>query len=178
MKKNILLFSLLSLFMFSSCKTQPQDFSLIPCPSSIKKEVVKYVKLYENEETEYDWGGQDPLPFRTLKIDCSGLVIRCYEYALTNTNLSLPFTDTTAKEMENKYSFKTATPEAGDLIFMGEEESCDISHIAIYLKTDENGNVHFIDATQKGEINGVSERSYSSSDKKIKSYGIMAVVQQ
>ena len=60
---------------------------------------------------------------------------------------------------------------------MGEEESSDITHIAIYLKTDENGDVHCIDATKKDEINGVSERYYSSSDKKIKSYGIMAVVQ-
>lgn len=69
----------------------------------------------------------------------------------------------------------------GDLIFMGESDSSRITHIAIFDRI-ENGAVCFIDSTQKDtdgdgvdDINGVTERNYEVSDKRLKSFGIMQV---
>lgn len=86
--------------------------------------------MYKDSETEYKFGGQDPL--RTIKIDCSGLVVMCYKYALVDTHYSLLFDDATAHDMYEKYSFQTDKPRQGDLIFMGESNSDKITHIALF----------------------------------------------
>lgn len=56
-------------------------------PTSIKERVVYYATLYRDSDTEYKYGGQDPL--RSIKVDCSGLIIRCYQYALEGTEYEL-----------------------------------------------------------------------------------------
>jgi hypothetical protein len=67
----------------------------------------------------------------------------------------------------------TKTPRRGDLIFM-EDDSDDpsIFHIAIFDRF-EGDQVYFIDSTSQGKINGVSERHYARTNKRIKVYGIM-----
>ena len=166
-------------FLFS-CKilsNDPVQYERIECPEEICNKVFDFAVCYKDSDTEYVWGGQDPL--RTIRIDCSGLVVRCYQYAVNETEYQLLFQDASSAAMYEKYSAKTFNPRKGDLIFMGEENSPAITHIAIFDRF-ENGKVYFIDSTMKDtdgdgfdDINGVSERSYAQDDKKIKSYGIM-----
>ena len=100
-KKNLLKFGipLLLLIMgilFIACALP--HFSqgvLIPAPLEIRQRALEYAYQYENLGTGYAWGGQDPLPGR-LVVDCSGLVIRCYQYACEDFGFTLPFNDTTS----------------------------------------------------------------------------------
>ena len=120
---------------------------------------------------EYGWGGQDPLP-RTIVVDCSGLVIRCYQYACEEFGYRLLFNDTTSYGLLNytiPLSQNTLTP--GDLLFMG---NGDISHVALFVGND-GTNITFVDSTYKPEegIYGVSERYYAKDDPRFISYGRM-----
>ncbi|MCI5829046.1 MAG: NlpC/P60 family protein [Treponema sp.] len=103
----------------------------------------------------------------------TGLVYRCYQYAIENTIYQMILPDMSASYMA-EHCYPTEKPEEGDLIFMGEEDSDKITHIAIFLKQQEN-YIYFIDSTQKEaeNINGVTERHYTMDSKKIKSFGIM-----
>lgn len=159
--------------------TDDKNTTKIDCPTEVKQRAFNFAELYAESNTEYVFGGQDPV--RAVKIDCSGLIVMCYKYAMVDTKYSLLFDDTTAYNMYAEYSTKTEAPEKGDLIFMGESGSNNVTHIAIFEK-NENGNVYFIDSTQKDtdgdgiyDINGVTKRSYTSTDDKIKWYGIMRV---
>ena len=187
--KRLFIFLILLFVLLVGCKTEVESniksvdkLDLIECSVEIRRKALDYAIKYKEADTEYEWGGQDPL--RAIKIDCSGLVIRCYEYALQGNSLyKLPFSDTTVKNLYNEFSFKIDNPTPGDLVFMGEENSDKVTHIGIFVKIDENDNVYFIDSTLKDsngdgidDINGVTERFYKKNDKKIKSYGIMSVV--
>lgn len=127
-----------------------------------------------NNGATYEWGGQDPLPGR-LVVDCSGLVIRCYQYACEDYGYTLPFADTTSKGLR-QYSLDLGQQDLspGDLFFMGEEGL--INHVALFIQFDETDLV-FIDATLKEEenINGVSVRRYRREDSRFISYGRMLV---
>ena len=166
----------------SDSKTSPKTkYTETDCPAQIAARAFEFAKLYNNAETEYELGGQDPL--RTVKLDCSGLVIMCYKYALVDTKYSLLESDMTSAYMYQNASTHTTSPRKGDLIFMGDENpknpSTPVSHIAIFEKF-EGDEVYFIDCTKKDtngdgiyDINGVTERHYSRDNKKIKAYGIM-----
>lgn len=190
-----LLFAILFVFSFSSCDIAVEiledlfsedeyasnygyydyDDSNLPqggCPSRIAASAFEYAKKYAAADTQYKYGAQDPL--RAIQIDCSGLVIRCYGYALQNTEYSLLKSDMSSSYMYQNASFHTTTPRHGDLIFMGEENSSSITHIGIFDRF-EGDQVYFIDATNQSRINGVSERHYSKTNRKIKGYGIMKV---
>ncbi len=149
-------------------------------PKEIKDRAFAFAELYRDSETEYGWGGQDPV--RSIKVDCSGLVVMCYKYALVDTKYSLLFDDSNCADMCSKYSTPTTKPEHGDLIFMGAVDSPEISHMAIYDREDEDGNIHFIDSTERQkdsvwskDVNGVTERYYHKTNGRIKSYGVMKV---
>lgn len=151
----------------------------IPAPEAVKSRAFEFAVLYEQSDTKYEWGGQDAL--RAIKLDCSGLVVMCYKYALVDTAYTLLFDDSTANDMCQKYSIPTQTPEKGDLIFMGEIGTDAVTHIALFEK-DENGKVCFIDATEKDsngdgviDIDGVTRRCYPTDDERIKSYGVMKI---
>ncbi|MBQ1972514.1 MAG: C40 family peptidase, partial [Treponema sp.] len=133
----------------------------------------EYAKWYCQEDTKYVYGGQDPIP-RVLKVDCSGMVINCYKYAVENTKYKLPFNDTTAANLHSTFSIRTDTPQPGDMIFMGETNSSKISHIGIFEKKV-GSTIYFIDAT---DGKGVSQRSYDKSNSKIKGYGQIKLVQK
>lgn len=62
----------------------------------------------------------------------------------------------------------------GDLIFMGEADSSNVSHIALFDQL-EKGNVYFIDSTKKDDISGVTCRYYDASDSRFKSFGVMKI---
>lgn len=150
---------------------------MIPAPEAVKNRAFEFAVLYEQSDTEYEWGGQDAL--RAIQLDCSWLVVMCYKYALVDTAYTLLFDDSTANDMYQKYSIQTQEPQKGDLVFMGETDTDAITHIALFEK-QEGGNVYFIDATEKDsdgddviDIDGVTRRSYPVGDERIKSYGIM-----
>lgn len=170
--RTVLFFLLISGGIFSCTNESDENEIEIPCPAEIKKLAFYYAEQYEKADTEYKWGGQDLL--RTIKIDCSGLVINCYQYALQDSRkeYKLIQPDMSSAYMHSDASFPTDSPETGDLIFMGEENSSSITHIALFEKF-EGEEAYFIDSTKKSGIDGVSRRHYPKDDRRIKSYGIM-----
>lgn len=136
--------------------------------SSIKERVVYYATLYRDSDTEYKYGGQDPL--RSIKVDCSGLIIRCYQYALEGTEYELLRNDMSSSYIYESASNYVTEPEPGDLVFMGDANSSKINHIGIFTKKIGN-TIYFIDSTEYAH--GVSERSYDINNSKIKSFGEM-----
>lgn len=172
MKKKILLF--IFIIIIISCQS-PFFIS-----TEIGSKVVSYAYKYVNANTKYVWGGRDPLHKGIVNIDCSGLVVQCYRYAIAdNIKYDLLFCDANVRDMFKYYSVFTDTLSEGDIIFMGEEDNNDTpTHIGIYIKTIDN-NIYFIDATQKKDedgniiINGVSERFYNKYDKRFKRFAKM-----
>lgn len=139
-------------------------------PSSkedVPAKALEYAYKYCHADTKYQLGGQDKL--RTIKVDCSGLVINCYLYAIEGTKFTLPFSDTTSALLYSTYTTRVESPRPGDLIFMGPENSKKIDHVGIFVKKEGN-KIWFIDAT---ESYNVKERYYESTNKKIKGFGIM-----
>ena len=187
-QNRLFVFLLLSLFlMFSSCTitldfgddnrpapTKANNGPVIDCPEEIAAQAFEYAKKYAAADTEYGYGKQDPL--RSIKIDCSGLVIMCYTYALEGTGYALIEPDMASAYMYENAATLTDNPRHGDLIFMGDANSSKINHIAIFDRF-EGDQVYFIDSTSQAKINGVSERHYARTNKKIKAYGIMKLKQ-
>ena len=179
MKRLFLL--IFSTLLFFSCQHEtPYDFTEIDTPAEIAERAFKFAELYEQSETIYGLGGQDPV-LSAIKIDCSGLIIMSYKYAIVDTKYQLLKNDMTANYMYQNAStiIKKSNIRKGDLIFMGEADSDKITHIAVFDKL-ENGIIYFIDSTQKDtngdgvyDINGVTRRNYSESDKRFKAFGIM-----
>ena len=143
------------------------------CPAQLAASAFEYAKKYAAADTQYKYGAQDPL--RVIQVDCSGLVIRCYRYALQNTNYSLVQNDMSSSYMYQHASIPTTTPRRGDLVFMTYNNST-VSHVAIFDRFEGN-QVYFIDATDQGKGKCVTERHYSKNDKKIVGYGIMKLKQ-
>ena len=172
MKKKILLF--IFIIIIISCQS-PFFIS-----TEIGSKVVSYAYQYVNANTKYVWGSRDTLHNGVINIDCSGLVVQCYRYAIADTaKYDLLFCDANVRDMFKYYSVFTDTLSEGDIIFMGEENDNGIpTHIAIYIKTIDD-NIYFIDATQKKNedgdivIDGVSERYYSKQDKRFKRFANM-----
>lgn len=169
----IFFFIFFCFFIFSCPLEKVEKYKLIECPESIAKIALEYAYEYSCANTEYEWGGRDPL--RSIKIDCSGLVFRCYDYAVSFYGFSLPFKNATVSSFFNKWSKATDNPQAGDLIFMGDVNNNPI-HIGLFVMND-GINIYFIDATLKPEdnINGVSERFYTCDDSRFLSFGKVLV---
>jgi hypothetical protein len=171
MKSRII--SILIILILNSCKPSISDIPevLIQCPSWIADNALKYASEYSNADTQYEWGGQDKL--RSIKIDCSGLVVNCYGYALTDTKYTLPFNDASVIDLYKQWSVNTVYPRPGDMIFMGDDKN-NPTHISLLVKK-ENGYIYFVDSTLKSEdnIDGVSERFYKEEDDRFLSFGIL-----
>lgn len=154
--------------------TSKSDDSNLPaggCPSQLAATAFEYAKKYAAADTQYKLGAQDPL--RAIQVDCSGLVVRCYGYALQNSGYTLLKSDMTSSDMYQKYSIPTNSPRRGDLVFMTYDNS-KVSHVGIFDRFDGN-QVYFIDAIDQGKGKCVTERHYSKTDRKIVGYGIMKV---
>lgn len=136
----------------------------------IRLKALEYAKMYCEADTKYVSGGQDFI--RVIKVDCSGMVINCYEYAVKKSIYKLPFSDATANNIYTQYSTHTNNPKPGDLIFLDYSSGAGIDHIGIFVK-QEAGKIYFIDAT---EDYNVSQRSYSSTDSKIVGFGKMDLI--
>jgi len=167
---------LLILLVLATAEACTQKFN---APEDVRARALEFAERYARSDTEYEWGAQDPR--RVIRIDCSGLVVMCYKYALVDTAFELPFDDATAVAMHDHYSRETQDPLAGDLIFMGEAGEAEISHIAVF-KEKKDGKIYFIDATEKDAegdyppVDGVSERTYPEGDLRFKSFGILQII--
>ena len=180
MKKSLLFFGLVIL-IFSSCSFEfltgiryvTSPFTTIDCPTEIISRAFKFAELYEKEDTVYEWGGEDPLR-NTIGIDCSGLVIMCYKYAMVDTEYKLLNEDMTAQNIHDYASTKKSvgTVQKGDLVFIGPEGSKEITHIGFFQKYEDN-IVYILDSSS--DSNGVHYNTYSVDSKKIKGYGRMRV---
>lgn len=190
MKIRILVIAVFSIFLFS-CNNGTDDktsFREIDAPDEISERAYSFAELYEQSDTEYHLGGQDPV--RAIQIDCSGLIIMCYKYALVDTKYQLLVSDMSANYMYTNASthIDKADLKKGNLIFMGptheddkDADENEISHIALFEKT-ENGRIYFIDSTKKDtdgdgvvDIDGVTYRNYPQNDKHFKAFGRMRV---
>lgn len=174
MKKILSLFFIVLLFV--SCSNSSLALQAVDCPTEIKERAYNFAKLYADSDTKWALGKQDPV--RSIEIDCSGLIIMSYKYALVDTDYMLFLDDMSAAYMYENSITSISLPEKGDLIFFQDEKGY-VDHCGIVDKI-ENGNVYFIDSTKKDtnadgiyDIDGVTERSYNASDAKIKGYGIM-----
>ena len=180
MKKSLLFFGLVILTL-SSCSFEfltgiryvTSSFTTIDCPTEIISRAFKFAELYEKEDTVYEWGGEDPLR-NTIGIDCSGLVIMCYKYAMVDTEYKLLNEDMTAQNIHDYASTKKSvgTVQKGDLVFIGPEGSKEITHIGFFQKYEDN-IVYILDSSS--DSNGVHYNTYSIDSKKIKGYGRMRV---
>lgn len=180
MKKSLLFFGLVIL-IFSSCSFEfltgiryvTSSFTTIDCPTEIISRAFKFAELYEKEDTVYEWGGEDPLR-NTIGIDCSGLVIMCYKYAMVDTEYKLLNEDMTAQNIHDYASTKksVSSVQKGDLVFIGPEGSKEITHIGFFQKYEDN-IVYILDSSS--DSNGVHYNTYSVDSKKIKGYGRMRV---
>lgn len=75
--------------MFSNNnENDDEKFFIIEASPEIKTRAFKFAEEYEKSDTEYKWGGQSPLR-AVLQLDCSGLVVMCYKYAIVDTGYSL-----------------------------------------------------------------------------------------
>ena len=146
---------------------------VVPCPDDIAQRAFRFAELYAGSDTGYELGGQSPLR-SAIMIDCSGLVVMCYKYAMVDTRYSLLLDDMSAAYMYENTSRLIPLEQArkGDLVFMGEPGSSNISHIALFDEK-KDGNISFIDSTEKEGINGVSRRSYPKNDGRFKAFGVM-----
>jgi hypothetical protein len=169
-------FFLSCLQVLLSCDDLSRSSEFTPCPSAIAQKALEYAVECAHADTEYEWGGQDLL--RSIKIDCSGLVVNSYNYAAAGSGFGLPFHDAAVINFYNTWSIPTINPRPGDLIFMGEDKN-NPSHMSLFVK-NENGNIYFIDSTLKPEegINGVSERYYAENDGRFLSFGIVLLEKQ
>ena len=172
-----------TLFSVAACSNMFHEHkhTIINAPAEIAERAYRFAELYAQSETAYAFGGQDAL--RAIQIDCSGLVIMCYKYALVDTKHSLLLPDMTADYMYRNAATMIDKSELkkGNVIFMGEAESQKITHIALFDRT-ENGNIYFIDSTQKdtngdgiNDIDGVTHRFYAENDARFKGFGMMRI---
>ena len=158
-----------------SSNTSNSDDSNLPsggCPAKLAATAFEYAKKYAAADTQYKLGAQDPL--RAIQVDCSGLVVRCYGYALQNSGYSLIQSDMSSSYMYKTASIPTTNPRRGDLVFMNYSSGSGVSHVGIFDRFEGN-QVYFIDAIDQGKSKSVTERHYSKTDKKIVGYGIMKV---
>lgn len=173
MNKKLIMISILFSFIFLSCKFNDENitYNETLATKEIKNRAFEFAKLYKESDTEYKLGGQDPVR-AAIKIDCSGLVIMCYKYALVDTKYKLVLPDMSVSYIYENAVKITKNPERGDLIFMGESNSDKISHIAIY-DSEIDENIYFIDSTENDSVSGVSRRNYEKNNPKFKAFGVM-----
>ena len=99
MKGNFLFAPFLLCFsiLFVSCNfnNDSDDTTEIDCPAEIASRAFRFAELYKDSDTVYELGGQAPVR-SAIAIDCSGLVVMCYKYAMVDTKYSLLVSDMTA----------------------------------------------------------------------------------
>ena len=181
-----ILFILLLSFLFVSCEFLPLVDDILSIIEEenyydetldknsldgIRQNALWYAKEYCKYDTVYSMSGQDVIPPRALRVDCSGMVINCYKYAISNTDYKLPFTDASAYSLFSQYTTPTNAPQPGDLIFLTYTGG-KVGHVGIFVK-EQGGKVYFIDSSEADSSKAVQQRNYLKTDSKIVGYGVM-----
>ena len=146
-----LLFASCEFFLETSSPINYLNYTIIDSPSEISQRAYKFAQLYEQEDTFYHWGGQEPLR-SAIGIDCSGLVVMCYKYAMVDTGYKLIQEDMTAQNIHDYASRKINYTSArkGDLVFFDTDGGNNgvVGHVGIYL-----GDGEFIhSSSSKGKV--------------------------
>ncbi|MCL2243564.1 MAG: NlpC/P60 family protein [Treponema sp.] len=170
---------LLICLLLSSCATNNQDirYRVLDCPANIREDAVSYARKYFERETEFAWGGRDALEKEgILALDCSGFIVRVYQYAVKGTKYSLLFDDAPVSGFYHHFTAPVDTLSAGDIIFMGTDKDLPPTHMSIFVNMDSE-NIYFFDATEKEEegINGVTFRYYPKDDPRFISYARLLI---
>lgn len=152
------------LILVSSILVSCDSFINIPVSDEVRTSA--YEISFKYVGMDYEWGGQDFWYEENGVVDCSGLVINIYKETCEEHKFSLPFDDTTAKVLHDRYSIELTTPQPGDLIFMGDDGA--ITHVAIFHKVV-GDQIEFLDAYS---ISGkVGIRKYPATIEKFISFG-------
>lgn len=130
-----LLLSILLLLLTSCAEAQ-----LVPAPLAVRSTAVEIAHQYLDMPCA--WGGQSFWWEQGGTVDCSGLIINIFKEAGRCHGYVLSYEDATAKQLQ-QHSVPVATPESGDVIFMGADG--EVTHIALFLEQS-SGTIHFIDA--------------------------------
>jgi hypothetical protein len=169
---------LAALLAFFSCAnaTLPDNRNIVASPPEIAAQALFYARKYAEANTTYELGGQDLLDKSEIKIDCSGLIVNCYRYALWGTPYMLLFTDAAVADFHSLWTIAVDDPRPGDFIFMGDSTTLPPTHMSLFVKND-GASIYFIDATLKPEdsIDGVSERYYPKGDPRFLFFGRLLV---
>lgn len=175
MKKLLPILFLFAFFASCTFNDDSDSKTVVDCPADIAARAFRFSELYKDSDTVYELGGQSPVR-SAIAIDCSGLVVMCYKYAMVDTKYSLLLSDMAVGYMyENAASIVPLEKmRRGDLIFMGEADSLKVTHIALF-DCVENDCVYFIDATKKDDINGVTRRFYGADNARFKAFGVMKI---
>jgi cell wall-associated NlpC family hydrolase len=159
-------------------KSNPEiRYRVVDCPPEIRETAVFYAGKYVERETAWEWGGRDYLEKEgILTLDCSGFIVRIFEYAVKGTKYSLLFEDAPLSAFYEYFTVPIDTLTPGDIIFMGDERDAPPTHISVFVNMD-NENIHFMDATLKeeDEINGATLRHYSKDDPRFLYYARLLV---
>ena len=180
MKKKLYFgFILLISFLLSSCATDSQiiRYRVVDCPENISEDAVYYAREYAKRESEFAWGGRDPLEKEgVLGLDCSGFIVRVFQYAVKGTKYSLLFDDAPVSGFFHYFTVPAETLRPGDIIFMGVDKNLPPTHMSLFVNMDSE-NIYFIDATEKEDdgINGVTLRHYSKDDPRFLSYARLLI---
>jgi uncharacterized protein YfaT (DUF1175 family) len=151
-------------------------YSVSECPSDVREKVVFYAQEYVKRDTFFEWGARDMLEKEgILEVDCSGFIVRVFQYAVKNTKYSLLFEDTNVSSFYSYFTIPVDIPTPGDLIFMGTNTAYP-THMSIFIRRD-NENIYFIDSTYKEDegIDGVSLRYYKKDDPKFLQFARLLV---
>jgi hypothetical protein len=143
-------------------------YSVTECPEHIRERAVFFAQKYVQRDTCFEWGGNDFLEKDgILELDCSGLIVRSYQYAVQDTKYALLFEDTNVSSLYTYFTIPVDSPTPGDLIFMGTEPNNPPTHMSIFLDANED-NIYFIDSTLKEDdnVDGVTLRFYKKDDPK------------
>lgn len=155
---------------FGSCYAA----KIVEAPEEVRREALYAAET--NIGVPYVYGGGDFITPRHLTgvggVDCSGLVINCYQWAAAAYGFDLDLADATVATLYSSHTALIAEPEPGDLLFMGDS---DISHVSIF-KAQIGDVVVFIDAYSESGV--VSERAYRIDSPKIKEYRRMLLVRR
>ena len=152
-----------------SCATNNSGvlYSVMECPENIRERVVIFAQEYAQRDTYFELGGRDLLDKEgSIELDCSGLIVRAYQYAVKDTKYALLFEDTNVSSLYTYFTVLIDTPTTGDIIFMG-DNTIFPTHMSIFVGMD-NDNIYFIDSTLKEDdgIDGVTLRYYAKGDPK------------
>lgn len=175
MKKSALVISVL---LLCSCATANTGvlYSVAECPVAIREKAVYFAQEYLKRNALFEWGGRDFLEKDgILEVDCSGLIVRVFQYAVRESRYTLLFKDTNVSSLYEYFTIQVDKPSPGDLIFMSTNNIYP-THMSIFTGMDDE-NIFFIDSTLKEDdgIFGVTLRSYKKDDPRFLSYARLLV---